>query len=133
MSFSNDFSKHYYERNQMDTFLLGCCLRAYGGEYILAHLIQVRWLTRMWTYRCDGPLVDIWPVSLNLLVSAGSSVPIMPSSYIDSFIHHARGCISHTFKVKKKKDELPSTGILNLWYLKGFLCKTIHFVTFFNS
>lgn len=120
---------HHYERNQMDSFLLGCCLRAYGGEYILAHLIRNLWLTRMWTYRCDAPLVNIWPVSLNLLVSAGSSVPIMPSSYIDSFIHHARGCISHTFKVKKQ-DEFPSTGILSLWSFNVFLCKTIHLRTY---
>lgn len=57
----------------------------------------------MWTYRCDAPLIDIWPVSLNLLVSAGSSVPIMPSGYIDSVIYYTSSCISHTFKVKTER------------------------------
>lgn len=35
-----DGQVHHYERKQTDSFLLGKCLIAYGGDYILAHLIQ---------------------------------------------------------------------------------------------
>lgn len=46
----------------------------------------------------DAPLIDIWPVDLDSLISAVSSVPIMTTGHVDFLFHHTGSSVSNTFK-----------------------------------
>lgn len=46
----------------------------------------------------DTPLVDVWPVDLDSLISAVSSVPVMTTGHVDFVFHHTGSSVSNTFK-----------------------------------
>lgn len=50
----------------------------------------------------DTPLVDVWPVDLDGLISAVSSVPVMTTGHVDFVFHHTGSSVSNTFKGQPK-------------------------------
>lgn len=66
----------------------------------------------MGAYCDDTPLVDIWPVDLDFVVRAVSSVPIVTSTHIDFISHYTGSGISYTYNRNKAQ-----------WsYLINYLC-----------
>lgn len=50
----------------------------------------------------DTPLFDVWPVDLDGLIGAVSSVPVMTTSHVDFVFHYTGSSISNTFKGQPK-------------------------------
>lgn len=55
-------------------------------------------LTWMGAYCENTPLIHIWPVDLDFLIGAVSSVSIMTPSHINFLSHYTGSGISYTFK-----------------------------------
>lgn len=69
-----------------------------NAEVILFLFKNLFFHTWMRSFCYDTPLVDIWPVDLDFLIGAVSSVPIVTSAHIDFISHYTGSGISYTFK-----------------------------------